>query len=36
MFTKLEEVEKRYDYLNHKMSDPTVIARQSQRLSASY
>jgi len=28
MFTKLEEVEKRYDYLNHKMSDPTVIARQ--------
>ena len=30
MFIKLEEVEKRYDYLNHKMSDPTVIARQSE------
>ena len=28
MFNKLEEVEKRYTYLNEQMSDPIVIARQ--------
>jgi len=30
MFTKLEEVEKRYDYLNDQMSDPKIIARQQE------
>ncbi|HAX45779.1 MAG TPA: peptide chain release factor 1, partial [Nitrospina sp.] len=30
MFAKLEEVEKRYDFLNEQMSDPKVIARQSE------
>ena len=30
MFSKLEEVEKRYDHLNERMSDPKVIARQSE------
>ena len=30
MFTKLKEVEKRYDYLNERMSDSKVIARQSE------
>ncbi|MCH8157653.1 MAG: PCRF domain-containing protein [Nitrospinae bacterium] len=30
MFAKLEEVEKRYDHLNERMSDPKVIARQSE------
>ena len=30
MFAKLKEVEKRYDYLNERMSDPKVIARQSE------
>ena len=30
MFAKLEEVEKRYDFLNERMSDPEVIARQSE------
>jgi len=30
MFEKLEEVEKRYDYLNGRMSDPKVIARQHE------
>jgi len=30
MFAKLEEVEKRYDHLNELMSDPKVIARQSE------
>jgi len=30
MFAKLEEVEKRYDYLNERMSDPRVIAKQSE------
>ena len=30
MFAKLEEVEKRYDYLNGRMSDPKVIASQSE------
>ena len=30
MFAKLEEVEKRYDFLNEQMSDPRVIARQSE------
>ena len=30
MFTKLEEVEKRYDYLNERMSDSKVIARQAE------
>ena len=28
MFTKLEEVEKRYNHLNEQMSDPKIIARQ--------
>ena len=30
MFEKLEEVEKRYDYLNGRMSDSKVIARQHE------
>ena len=30
MFTKLEEVEKRYNHLNDQMSDPKVIARQQE------
>ena len=30
MFAKLEEVEKRYDYLNDQMSDPKIIARQHE------
>jgi peptide chain release factor 1 len=30
MFEKLEEVEKRYDYLNGQMSDPKIIARQHE------
>ena len=30
MFQKLEEVEKRYDELTEKISDPEVIARQSE------
>jgi peptide chain release factor 1 len=30
MFSKLEEVEKRYDHLNGLMSDPKVIARQKE------
>ena len=30
MFSKLEEVEKRYDHLNVLMSDPKVIARQHE------
>ena len=30
MFAKLEEVEKRYDYLNERMSDPKVIARRQE------
>ena len=30
MFVKLEEVEKRYDYLNERMSDPKVIAKQQE------
>ena len=30
MFTKLEEVEKRYNHLNDQMSDPNVIARQQE------
>ncbi len=30
MFAKLEEVEKRYDFLNKQMSDPEVIARQQE------
>ena len=30
MFDKLEEVEKRYNYLNERMSDPGVIARQQE------
>ena len=30
MFEKLEEVEKRYDYLNDQMSDPKIIARQHE------
>ena len=30
MFGKLEEVEKRYNYLNKQMSDPKVIARHRE------
>ena len=30
MFTKLEEVEKRYNHLNDQMSDPKIIARQQE------
>ena len=30
MFQKLEDVEKRYEELNKKISDPEVIARQSE------
>ncbi len=30
MFAKLEEVEKRYTFLNEQMSDPKVIARQQE------
>ncbi|MDP6476885.1 MAG: peptide chain release factor 1 [Nitrospinaceae bacterium] len=30
MFAKLEEVEKRYEFLNERMSDPEVIARQPE------
>lgn len=30
MFAKLDAVEKRYDYLNERMSDPEVIARQPE------
>ncbi len=30
MFVKLEEVEKRYTFLNEQMSDPKVIARQQE------
>ena len=30
MFGKLEEVEKRYNYLNKQMSDPKVIARHQE------
>ena len=30
MFTKLEEVEKRYNHLNEQLSDPKVIARQQE------
>ena len=30
MFEKLEDVEKRYEELNQKISDPEVIARQNE------
>ena len=30
MFQKLEDVEKRYDELTEKISDPEVIARQAE------
>ena len=30
MFQKLDEVEKRYDEITKKISDPEVIAQQSQ------
>jgi peptide chain release factor 1 len=30
MFSKLDEVEERYNYLNERMSDPKVIARQQE------
>ena len=30
MFDQLKEIEKRYDQLNEKLSDPQVIARQSE------
>ena len=30
MFQKLDDVEKRYEELNKKISDPEVIARQSE------
>ena len=30
MFEKLEDVEKRYEELNKKISDPEIIARQNE------
>ena len=30
MFEKLEDVEKRYEELNAKISDPEIIARQNE------